>query len=740
VSVVRLTWSFCALAALATGQDLAIARAAARIDTAIPWMTDGFQPADPGAPVPKLPKTGVDRLDLLDQALERATREKKLVFWYVPRIEGGHMVRPEFLDTYMRAVAFTDGWLTALVNARFVPLRMAVDGPVAKRTGITKLDWVEPAIVILDGHGRILHRLDRIRTFDATFLRGVLTKALDDGPGVPPETLALVERAIENPGRHAEAAATAALAAGFDSGAERIARELVSRGAADPAEPGAASPLGAPACTPPERGREYGHLLEAIVCRLRGDADGLEKALAANRTGSHPDAGLNGAFATESALLHLHRGDLARAEAAFEFASALLHPRRSEAMYLLAITQVLRGKSAEAEQTFREVVAEFGPDDPHAARAAVNLLRGRDTTPVGPAFHGFEDPVWPRRVGMAESRTTTARPRPAQDAHGAARDAVAFLLRRQGENGGFEDSRYAYCDSPRILPNVWVAITAVALAGLDDWRELDPEAIDAAIARGEHYLFDEASLARGRNEECYADAFRLVYLTRRLPRLPAGSDAAARARRLMNEVAKRLPDQQNGKGFFAHEYPNPFATAAVLLGLKAAEDAGAAVPGSVLEKGVRAIASTRGEAGTFAYGGRKPGAEPEAAFRNAMARMPACERALMLSGAGRDTGALEAALDNFWRWLPRFERIRTCDFHSDGELGGFFFWHGVFLTSEAIKALPADKRGAHERRMLEHVTSIGEVDGSFVDSHEVGKSYGTGMALMVLRNSAGKGP
>jgi hypothetical protein len=32
------------------------------------------------------------------------------------------------------------------------------------------------------------------------------------------------------------------------------------------------------------------------------------------------------------------------------------------------------------------------------------------------------------------------------------------------------------------------------------------------------------------------------------------------------------------------------------------------------------------------------------------------------------------------------------------------------------------------------------MDGSFVDSHEIGKSYGSGMALMVLRNAIEQKP
>ena len=50
----------------------------------------------------------------------------------------------------------------------------------------------------------------------------------------------------------------------------------------------------------------------------------------------------------------------------------------------------------------------------------------------------------------------------------------------------------------------------------------------------------------------------------------------------------------------------------------------------------------------------------------------------------------------------------------------------------ASKALPPDKRTAHDRKLVEHVMSIGEIDGSFLDSHELGKSYGTAMALLIL--------
>ena len=207
----------------------------------------------------------------------------------------------------------------------------------------------------------------------------------------------------------------------------------------------------------------------------------------------------------------------------------------------------------------------------------------------------------------------------------------------------------------------------------------------------------------------------------------------------MNTVAKALAAQQSETGFFAHEYPNPFTSAAVLFSLKQAQDGGAAVPASTFELGAKGLRSVRGENGSFSYGEGRAAAGTAAA-KNAMARMPICERALLFAGEQQDTAALDAALDNFWKHFSRFERVRTCDFHTDGELAGFFFWHGMYFTSEAIKGLPADKRAVHLKKLADHVMTIGELDGSFIDSHEIGKSYGTGMALMVLRNALEQGP
>lgn len=644
-----MTWTLVAgcLAAHLPAQDLQVARAAARCDTAIPWITDGFAATDPGAPQPVLPKTAVDRDALLDGALERARAENKPVLWYIPRIEGPQIIRGPILDDYLRVVAFTDRAVAPLIASRFVPVRCAVEAKtVGKRFGIGAPEWIEPAFVVLKPDGTVLRRLDRIRTFNAGFFLRWLNAAL-----------AANGEAAEPP----------------------------------PAAPGA-------------------------------DAPEAEQR-------------------TWEGIAALRAGDLPAAEAALgPAAKDAANPRRPQALYALAHAHLNRGNLRDAERAFRTLVAEH-PDEPEAAQAAMNLLRrDRDLTPLGPAFHNYEDVFDPPEALLALDATSTARARPTGEVRDTARRAVTWLLRRQQRDGGFEDARYACCPNPRILPNVWIAATAAALAGLDAWQDLDPEAVEGARKRGEKYLFTPGREARGHNEECYADAFRLIYLARRIRAAGPESAEGGIARARMEAIVRELGRQQGKDGAFAHEYPNPFATAAVVVALEHARQAGAPVPPSLLADAAKGIAATRGPQGSFAYGqGRPARKDTEATLRNSVARSPMCERALLIAAPG-DTSPLAAALDGFWKHLPRLEAVRTSDYHTDGQLAGFFFWHGMYFASEAIGALSETGRAGHNARMLEHVMRISELDGSFIDDHELGKAYGTGMALLVLRNGLPAAP
>ncbi len=395
----------------------------------------------------------------------------------------------------------------------------------------------------------------------------------------------------------------------------------------------------------------------------------------------------------------------------FDEARAVLEKEASpEAIYHLAAIDRLSGR--DPEPRWRALV-ERHPESPWAWRAAANLVRGPDTRPEGPAASMFEDLQYRPIEGLPRNTCL-----PAADAETAARRAVEFLLRAQRPDGSWSDARYAYWPDARILPNAFMAITALAALALSEWREIDPRGVQAAVARAEAYIDDDRRMNRGHNEECYADAYRLLYW--------ASKKDVAR----MNRLVARLAAQQDKEGFWAHEYPNPFSTAGVVHCLSEARKAGAGVPDALFKRASDALMKTRGDGGRQSYMyPRQPSSE-----KDSMGRIPLCEMALMECGKG-SVEDVAAGLEAYWRHRRRLEAVRVCDFHSDGELAGFFFFYDLFHVAEAARTLREPARGEHLKRLLDQVLALPEIDGSFIDSHELGKSYGTAMALLVMRRA-----
>lgn len=368
-----------------------------------------------------------------------------------------------------------------------------------------------------------------------------------------------------------------------------------------------------------------------------------------------------------------------------------------EARYCHGAALHLAGRDDEGRAVWKTI-----PEGRWAWKAAAELAGD------GPFVRGFE--IYERLPeGSLEGLpTSTTRPLTSPDPD----RAIRFLLGMQRHHGGWDDSRYHF-GGDDSLPNVHMAVTALAALALREWRGADRAG--RALQRAEAYLRDESRIAEiDEDEIVWAQAYRLMYFAR------AGDRATA------SRMARALARQQDPRGAWRHEYPNPFVTATALLALDEARRAGVEVPEAVFQRGADALASARDHRGVFSYGFPGRGAD----IRGAAGRMPLCELALFRCGRSTKED-LAAAVDASFRHHELLERVRKYDDHADPwRNGGFFFWYDQWGRAMAAAASGQSAALERQRRI---VLETAEIDGCWVDSHELGRVYGTAVALLTLR-------
>ena len=357
----------------------------------------------------------------------------------------------------------------------------------------------------------------------------------------------------------------------------------------------------------------------------------------------------------------------------------------------------LTGHDDEAREEWKKI-----KDGRWAWKAAAELARD------GPFVRGFEVHEALPADALPELPTSTTVARKAAD---PAR-AVRFLAQAQRRSGRWDDSHYNF-GGDDSLPNVWMAVTALATLALREWG--DPAQLKTVIGRAEAYLKDESKIAGDDTDEiAWAHAYRLLYF------------AKTGDKDMMARLVKKLADLQRRSGTWFHEYENPFVTASILQVLHDAKAAGADVPDAVVQRGAKALASTRDRKGVFAYNypGRGGGVEGGAG------RMPLCELALQLWGFSKKE-MVQSSLDESLKHHGLLERIRKYDDHADAfKNGGFFFWYDQHGRALAARAAGHDAALARQKEI---VLSTQEIDGCWVDSHELGRAYGTAMGLLTLK-------
>ncbi len=657
-----------------------------------------------------------------DDCLAEARRTGRLLLWYVPHVPGQHMILPHLLDRYATIGLFCDPELVTLITRRFVAVKLPAAGAWAKRNGIAAPDFLEPGLLVLDGEGRPRLRMDRINTFDAGYFHHVL-RELAEHHGARSDGQRRAETAWAERSDRANGMA--------------LARESLNDGAHAAAR-AALEGLGDAA------GAE-GEYLHAILARREHDVGRalahLDRALALD-----PDAGLRFDVLVERALLHLRTGGIDRAAKTLD-ALATLEPagaRAAEAGFLRAAARYA-SKDEDAAVAAWRATAERFPDAAFGVTSAAYAKRGSDEElGEGPLTRSMADVRWLAKDAYALGPDTQWR-RTRDDADDVVRRGMEFLLLAQRSNGSWRGPRWgggpeeaadsAATEAKTRNENLQIAISAVACAALHAWRERMPDAVDAALARGEEFLLQDDTIERGAAVAwVYADVFRVWHFARRLATL--GPERRAEAMDAIARWVDQLVAQQDetGGAFQHFVYRSTFVTAAVTWCLADARELGVDVPERVFPRAAALLESCRGgDAGLYGYLTDDPAVTRS--FVGAASRQPLCEWTLFRCGE-RTPAHLDAAVDLYLEhYHAGTETARKANFHvpSLDHHAGYYFFHNFYPTCRAAKD-GADGVADRAGELLDRLCELPEIDGTFIDSgFSYGKSYGTAMALLSMK-------
>jgi hypothetical protein len=409
---------------------------------------------------------------------------------------------------------------------------------------------------------------------------------------------------------------------------------------------------------------------------------------------------------------------------------------KAEALCRLADLAWIQKKEQEAIRFWKEVVIKY-PDSRYASEAALALLgehallhNREELRPLDRWFRGFgrgaTDPS--RRGGEGDLKEEATR---------IAREGVAHLVRWQRSDGRWTDLSFSWRFDPQAdRANTQFAVTALCARALRGWRALGVEGVEEALERTERVLRDPGYLSSFPFMKVYAYTYALDYW------LQAAHDSEGGRRKEALELAARwiprLVELQGAGGGWASIYSATFTTAPVLGVLAEAKRMGLEVPERPLREGLLGLLKVRTRNGTFGYKIRGPsvaweGNSPE----GSAARNPLCEWACFGVG-GSDMERLEGALENFMRHRVLIEKERHqwgTHNRENHTIAPYYHLHGHYYASVVLKMLPEGPRRAEWREaLLQAMVSCTEIDGSYVDLLCLGKSYGTAMGLLTLRN------
>lgn len=652
-------------------------------------------------------------VESLDKAYKIASEKRRLVFWYVPRVEGRHMRKMyvKHLDNYMMTGPFTNPDIVGLISRKFVPIKMQSKGEL----GIKAPDFMEPGIVFLSPDKKVVHKIASIRTINDDFVYSQILLVLEKNSEF---------NDVSNETKKADE-----LIKTEDSVTNRLSlcREFIKDGELTKAAEKLRELL--------KENPKNSHVLYELgrVYRFLRNAGEALKCLQQAKDNTNEKT-LIGDINVEEGLVLLKSCRLEESKNKFKSITKDFpeSSRIAEALYYLAALEAFSSNEKEAHKLWKSIVENPSKDihdTPWGWKSASCIVESKDTT-IGESalVHYFEELSWLNEKHYTELKDGTSWQRNEKDVQDVIKSAVAFLLSSQQSNGSWNDSRQVFGGKSSLL-NVYMAVTSLCASALLEWHEINPKSIDHAITRAKDYILNEKKMARRKSEECYADAFRLVFLSKLYNNL-TDKNEKKEIKEFIIKLIKELEKQQQDSGSFRHEYPSSFSTAAVIHSIQLAKESGIEIPQKMLDNAGKALSSCRGKDGTFCYGIGQKGYN----VKGAAGRMPLCESALYFTGLGK-LEAIEPSLDAFFEHHKLLLLYRKSDNHSDAYMNaGFFYFHDFYFATQAARQLKKDINAKYSKKFLEILLTIPEIDNTFVDAHQLGRAYATSLALLSFKN------
>lgn len=327
----------------------------------------------------------------------------------------------------------------------------------------------------------------------------------------------------------------------------------------------------------------------------------------------------------------------------------------------------------------------------------------------------------------------------------AIREGVTFLLSSQNPDGSWGTGRRStgfdvLADVPGSHDAFRVGTTALCAMALMETGE------DAAAKRGLDYLAGYTGLRRANRMELYnvwGHAYGLQALARAFGRW--GNPEYRKAAERHVEGLEHYETFVGGWNYYDFVYgtrnpsmePTSFGTAATLVALREAKEAGLRVPGPLVRRALHRLAEMRKPDGSFIYGGDFKYVPLHFANRakGSLGRTQSCHDALWTwNEAGIGEAAAREGLDRFFRDHKFIEIGRKRQFPHEAwyMTSGYYYYFGHYYAARLIARLEekADYREQLQAVILPHQ----EPDGSWWDYRmwDYHKPYGTAFAVMTL--------